>query len=244
MEPEHRNPVPDGWGVDHLSEFLDTADQNRFATFALAPEAYQKLRRIDDLFMAPSLSVWRVADDLSAPASLFHRCHGFYRAACSCAMAGQIAEAFAMCRAMLEAAGYAMHIAKNPGLDVVWINRHEEGGLKAVTNAFKISAVRETIKGFNEAAAERFSRLYQEAIDMGAHPNERSISPSLEITEVEDEHIIRSLLLNPGGLSQEYAMINVARSGAVSLELLIELFRNRFDELGGAKLFEEACRGL
>jgi hypothetical protein len=244
MEPEHRNPVPEGWGGDHLSEFLDTADQNRFATFALAPEAYQKLRRIDDLFMAPSLSVWRVADELLAPAALFHRCHGFYRTACSCAMAGQIAEAFAMCRAMLEAAAYAIHIAKSPGLDVVWMNRHEEGGLNAVRNAFKISAVRETIEGFNKATAERYSRLYQEAIDMGAHPNERSISPSLQITEVEDEHVIRSLLLNPGSLSQDYATINVARSGAVSLELLIEIFRKRFDEFDGPKLFVEACRGL
>jgi hypothetical protein len=244
MEPDHRNPVPPGWGDDHLSGFLDTAEQNRFATFVLAREAYKKLQQIDDLLMAPSLSVWRVADELSAPASLFHRCHGFYRAACSCAMAGQIAETFAMCRAVLEAAGYAMHMARNPGLDTIWINRHEEHGLSAVRNAFKISAVQQTIDAFDKATAVRFARLYQEAIDMGAHPNERSVSSSLFIKKLESEHVVRNLLLNPGGISQEHAMIHVARSGAVSLELLMEIFRSRFEELDGEQRFREACKDL
>jgi len=43
--------IPDGWGEDKLSAFLDLAWHNVFASFNQAPEHYAKLLRIDSAFL-------------------------------------------------------------------------------------------------------------------------------------------------------------------------------------------------
>ena len=142
---DRTKPMPEGWGGDHLTEFLETAEHNRFATFVRMADDYAKLNQVDALFMKPSLSRWRVRDEEMFRAGLFHRAHGFYRTACGAAMAGQIAETFTMCRAVLEAAAYALHMAKTPGLDAVWRDRHENGGMQAVKKGFALKAIRKSI---------------------------------------------------------------------------------------------------
>ena len=241
---DRTKPLPEGWGGDHLTEFLETAEHNRFATFVRMADGYAKLNQVDALFMKPSLSRWRVRDEEMFRAGLFHRAHGFYRTACGAVMAGQIAEAFSMCRAVLEAAAYALHMAKTPGLDAVWRDRHENGGMQAVKKGFALKAIRKSIASLDVRTDERFARLYQEAIDMGAHPNARSVFASLEISETQGEYNIRSLLLNPAGNSQKYAMKAVAQAGACAIEMFLEVFPERSVELDLQQDFKIASQGL
>ena len=79
---------------------------------------------------------------------------------------------------------------------------------------------------------------------MGAHPNARSVFASLEISETQGEYNIRSLLLNPAGNSQKYAMKAVAQAGAFAIEMFLEVFPERSVELDLQQDFRIASQGL
>jgi hypothetical protein len=154
--------TPSGWGQDDLSAFLEAARANQFATFARKPERYRRLAAIDELFVRVAKQ-WTNPKDAIA-ALLFLRCHSAFRAACGLAISGQIVEATAMHRACLETAAYALHINRNPGLGLVWLDRHQdEASLKRVRKDFKVERVRATIATCNRHAAGRFDKLYQRA---------------------------------------------------------------------------------
>jgi hypothetical protein len=93
-------PSPPGWGKDTLSEFLELAQRNRFATFANKPEWYRRLSILDDCFMRVSKG-WINPPDLVTPL-LFQRCYSAFRAAAGLAMAGQVTDLYAQIRTCLE----------------------------------------------------------------------------------------------------------------------------------------------
>lgn len=228
-----RGPLqPVAWGKDELSVYLESAHRNRLATFANKQDRYAQLLAIDSCFADVSRE-WR---NPSQPivALLFIRTHGSYRAACEAAMAGAVVEAFIMVRAMLEAAGYAAHIHRNPELEEVWLRRHDTDPdvAKAANNAFKVSDVRTSIERGDRASAKRFHRLYNEAIDFGAHPNERAIIGNMTEAEVPEGTRFEQRLLQDDGLPMDYALITTARAGLCSLDILRLPYDARFMLLG------------
>jgi hypothetical protein len=129
-------PEPPGWGEDELTKFLEHTRQNQRATFANKRDAMAKLVNSDAQFMKFTKVGW-LNPESEVAAMLFLRCIGAYRAACGLAMAGQAADAYVQCRAVLEYAGYAVHVDRNPALARLWLDRHEdEAGMKASKKAF------------------------------------------------------------------------------------------------------------
>jgi hypothetical protein len=235
---------PPGWGDEELSAFIESARQNQYATFLGKRDAMAKLVAIDALFA-------KVTKDWINPPSqiiamLFIRCHGAYRTACSLAMSGQAAECYVQCRSVLEYAAYAVHINRNTSLGDVWLDRHvDEAGLKASKRAFQHVAVVDSVKAANRHAAERFETIYQRTIDFGGHPNERSVTANIKVTEELDRRQMLAILLHGDGVQLDMALKTVAQCGMIALELLETIYGAKFQLLGiKAAMLDLRRRGI
>lgn len=235
--------APPGWGNDSLSAFLETAHHNRMSTFVQKKDWYQRLAGIDACY-ALITKDWQDPEDKIA-ALFFVRALGAFRAACEHALAGQVAEIFPEARTCIEIAGYALHIHKNPALGEIWLKRHDDvASKKASKNQFTPTAVRGTIEKANRKAAEVYADLYQLCIDLGAHPNERSLTRNMRITQSEDGSLHEQVLLHSDGLSLEHGLKTAAQAGVCALEIFQEIFGKRFDRLGVRAELLQLRRGL
>lgn len=234
---------PPGWGHDRLTEFMELAYENRFATFAKKKNWFGLLIQIDACFV-------KIANDWVNPTnvlstSLFYRCHASFRATCEHSVAGQVAETFPQLRSCLEYAGYALHIHQNTGLQETWLRRHEnDDTMKAAKREFAISEIRSTIQTANVHAAKRFDELYQRAIDFGAHPNERAVTSNLEIIDSGDRKEFKHAYLHDDGLPLRHVLKSTAQAGVCALEILQEAFAARFELLGVRAELLELRRGI
>lgn len=235
---------PPGWGQDALSHYLQEAYENRYATFANKRREFKKLIDIDACFVTVAGKDWRNSGNLVS-AMLFLRAHAAFRAACEHSAAGQVGDVFPALRACLEYAIYALHIHRKPAAAEIWLRRHDdEVAAKACKNEFKIASLRNSLVAANKHAAERFDKLYQDAIDFGAHPNERAITGNLTIIESENEKRFEQIYLHGDGLALDHALKNTARVGLCTLEILECVFQARFELLGVRAAMIELRKGL
>lgn len=49
-DPFFTNPPPPGWGKDELSQFIETANRNAWATYVKLPEEAKRLNTVHLLF--------------------------------------------------------------------------------------------------------------------------------------------------------------------------------------------------
>lgn len=224
-------PVPPGWGEDGLTYFIENAHQNRFATFANKPDQYRRLADIDQCFMRISDGWINPQNEITA--LLFIRSHGAFRAVCEHAMAGQIADTFVLIRALIETAGYALHIHRNPCLNEIWLRRHDdEASANKVKNEFTIAKVRESVKASDREGVKIFQMLYDLSIDFGGHPNERAITSSMALEESGANKLVNLILLQGDGLPLDHALKSTAQAGVCALEILGAVFSARYELLG------------
>ena len=116
--------------------------------------------------------------------------------------------------------------------------------MKAVKREFKIKKVRATIAAANQHTARVFDELYQRSIDFGAHPNERSVTGSMSITDVDAGKRFDSVYLHGDGLALDHALRATAQAGVCALEILSEVFPARFELLGVRAEVLELRKGL
>jgi hypothetical protein len=236
------NAPPPGWGDDDLTKFWDAARCNQFGTFVNKP-IYRKLTAIDGLFAMISKDWLNPDDEISA--MLLLRCHSAFRATAGLAAAGQVAECFIMNRAVLEYAAYALHLHRNAEVRMIWLDRHKDAGsMEASRNALSHNKVKKTVEAVNRHAAERFEKLYQWAIDFGAHPNERSVTGNMKIVEGESRREMLAIMQHGDGLELDAALVGTARCGMCALEILQAVFNARFELLGINAAMLEVRRGL
>ena len=222
---------PPGWGTDELSKFIEAAQQNQYATFFRKRDAMAKLVAIDAQFAKVTKGWLNPPSEIVA--MLFIRCHGAYRTACSLAMSGQAAECYVQCRSALEYAAYAVHIDRNPTLGKIWLDRHvDDAGMKASKKAFQHVAVGESVKAANLHAAERFEKVYQRTIDLGGHPNERSVTANMKMTEEPDRREMLAILQHGDGMQLDMALKTTAQCGMIALEMLETIYGPKFELLG------------
>jgi hypothetical protein len=235
--------VPPGWGTDELSKFWDAARSNQFGTFVRKRPIYERLVAIDRAFVEVSKRWTNPQSELAA--MLFLRCHSAYRTAAGHAAAGQAVESYVMDRAMLEFAAYALHIFRKPDLGIVWLNRHQdEASSEAARNAFSHRKVHAAVTATNRHAGERFETLYQRAIDLGGHPNERSVTGSMSMVEEPDRRVMLAIFLHGDGPALDMALKTTAQCGVCSLEILQRIFNALFELLGVNAAILELRKGL
>lgn len=236
------NPPP-GWGTDELTKFLDAARSNQWGTFWNKRSAVGKLIAIDAQFMKASKDWMNPQSEIAA--LLLLRCHAAFRAAAGLAMAGQAAEAYVQCRAMLEYAAYAVHIYRDPPLGTLWLNRHQDPvSMEAQKRAFSHRKVLASVTGANAHAGKRFENLYQLTIDFGGHPNERSVTGNMKMVEAPGKTTMIAIMQHDDGVELDLALKSVARCGMVTLEMLQVVFNSRFEILGINAAMLELRKGL
>ena len=224
-------PVPPGWGTDELTAFIDAARNNQHGTFFRKRPAMQKLVAIDAQFAKVTKNWMNPASEILA--LLFVRCHGAFRTAAGLAMAGQGPETYVQCRAMLEYGGYGVHIHRDPPLGMVWLDRHQSPKqMTAQKTAFSHAKVAASVTAANRDAGKRFEDLYQQTIDFGGHPNERSITGNLKMVEEPDRRVMLAVLLHQDGPELDMALKTVARCGMVALEMWQVIDNAKFELLG------------
>jgi hypothetical protein len=221
---------PPAWRRDELTKFRDGARTNQYGTVA-NKLMYQSLSAIDALFFRMSDGWLNPVDEIGA--MLLLRSHSAFRAAAGLACAGQVAEAFAVNRSMLEFAAYALHLHKNVPERTVWLNRHvDAASMEASRNALSHNKVRKTVEACDRAKGKRFEDLYQIMIDFGGHPNERSVTGNMKMVEEPDRRTMLAIMLHGDGWALDHGLVQTARCGMCSLDILQGVFPARFELLG------------
>ncbi len=133
----------------------------------------------------------------------------------------------------MENAAYAVHVHRDPSLEKIWLNRHTGvEGMRASKRAFQHTSVIDSVIAANRHAGERFQKLYQRTIDLGGHPNERSVTGSMKIEKNDERHLMLAIMLHGDGTALDAALKSVAQCAAVSLEMLQVPLNARFELLG------------
>ncbi|WP_133647956.1 hypothetical protein [Paraburkholderia flava] len=222
--------TPDGWGKDELTTFLDLVRKNHFS-FAERKDGFARFQDIDVCFRKVINDALHHSTEWFAGFFIL-RAHSAFLAACSCASSGQVVEAYALDRVVLEQALYGVFLSRHPDYRVTWLNRHEdEASMKEVKKVFKISDMVEELRALEAKDAEAAEMLYQRTIDFGAHPNERALMQGLKEEDVGKGIRFEVSYLFPDGDALEACRKTTVQAGVCALSMYRPLLRERYDIL-------------
>lgn len=234
---------PPRWGTDALTEYLDTAHANRRATFANLSDEYARLSDIDGAFLKAIGALNNTEDWLSGV--LMMRAHSAFRCGAQQALSTQLPESYACLRLALEDALYGFHLAGNTELQETWLKRHDNSAAKkAVKSEFQIRNLLDAFAKADAAEAARARELYEHAIDYGAHPNERSVTQSLEMDGVDGGVKIKSPYFAGDTAAFRVCLRSAMRVGVCCLSVFRSVYPERFDLIGLSEQLKGLKRGL
>ncbi len=220
-------PIRHGWAKDDLSQFLTLAEQQGWATFVQQRQAFGLLTSVEALLRSAASMLTNTEDIV--PALLLLRTHGAYLASVRLAIGTQCPDAYAVMRVCLENALYAFYIHRTPSALAVWVQRHQSAQhKKAARQEFAHSRLIECLKKEQKRTAQAIEELYERTIDLGAHPNERSISANMKMLQEE----VRLNHLTDDALVIKMALKTACDVGIASVALFRNVFRERFDLSG------------
>ncbi|ASL42749.1 hypothetical protein bAD24_I04610 [Burkholderia sp. AD24] len=222
--------TPDGWGKDELTAFFDVVRTNHFS-FAERRNGFARFQDIDAGFRKVINEALHHSKEWFTGFFVL-RAHSAFLAACSCASAGQVVEAYALNRVVLEQALYGLFLSRHPEWRETWLNRHQDdASMKEVKRVFKISDMVRELRGLDENDAEVAERLYQRAIDFGAHPNERALMQGIEEQAAGTDVRFEVSYLFPDGDALEACRKTTTQTGVCALSMWRPLMRERYDIL-------------
>ncbi|NYH21720.1 hypothetical protein [Paraburkholderia bryophila] len=236
--------APKGWDSNKIASFFDRARGNQFATFANEPGIFARYSDIDEGFRLVQENVLhRSAHWFSGFFIL--RSHSAFLGACQLVSGGQVVEAYALNRVVIEQALYGIFLAQRPELREVWLNRHDSRAAKAaVRTQFRISAMLDVLRNLDQTEADVAEQLYERTIDHGAHPNERALMQGMaHVEDGGDLHFEMSYLF-PEGAVLDACRKTTAQCGVCALAMYRPLFRERYDILDITGLLDHLKRDL
>jgi hypothetical protein len=190
------NPVPPPWERDPLSTYFSEAEHNTRASAVNFPEVYAVQRQAHVLLLRVAEAFEHdtgAVHHLGVPRILLIRSHSAILAAMRLAMSGQAFEAQTVLRVAIEHAWYALHITRDsapPARARVWWNRGDNPqATEACRNEFSVGNVRRTHEGLDRDTAAAMQRLYDDAINLGGHPNQGGVALTLRIGERDQETV-------------------------------------------------------
>ena len=236
-------PPPKGWGEDPVSNFIETAYKNIWATFAVPNGKFRYFVKLDHLFRE-AISLLENSPKWFEGIFLL-RTHSNYLGSLRLVFSGQVVETYMLLRGCLENALYSFHISKDFALQEVWLNRHEdEESNRIMKNSFKFKPILDAYEAADQKNGSIARQLYDWTIDMGAHPNPQGILTNLNLKDGEKVRQIDLNYLNIPSLPWETAMKNTARVGICSLFIFQSIYKERFELTGLDKKIEGASKGL
>src|SRR5258708_4204579 len=168
---------PPDWGADSLSaRYFKNAEYNDRATAANYPDVFAFLKRIHAGFERIEAAIENDGGAVRiVPRFLLVRTHSTFLGASRLAMSGQISEAQALNRTVIEQAWYALHIAKDPAgwpRAEIWLRRNESDAAEnACKTEFTVAKVRHTHDSLDSDTAQSLHSLYKQTVNFGAQPN-------------------------------------------------------------------------
>jgi hypothetical protein len=167
---------------------------------------------------------------------------------------GQIPETYALLRSTLEWALYAGHVHGNDERAEVWLRRHDgeapdgtatpesEAARRRVRNEFTVAGLLAELEQRSPSVHARAKELYEQAIDFGAHPNERALTSSMR---PEDGGTWQLDYFTPeNSLPLQLAIKRICQVGVCCLEIFQLLWPERVRLLGLDRVLPELQRGL
>lgn len=201
------------WGDDPLSAFMSEAERNVRACSLNWPDIFEVQQRAHALLVRVGevLEHGSGESHLFFPRMLVLRSHSAILAAMRLAMSGQAVEAQAVLRVAIEGVWYALHIATDPAPPTranIWRRRGtSREATRECKNEFKVENVRRTHEGLDAPTAAGMQRLYEDAIEFGAHPNQVGVGGSARIDRSGSEiDVIQVGVLTPGTLATAMAL--------------------------------------
>jgi len=233
--------VPNDWGKDSLTEFIDAANQNTYSISVHYKNWFNTFRRIDSLFLKFTQNSINLPN-FYEPFFLI-RAHSSYRAAIRLATSGQISEAFSLLRGCLEYALYGFYFSKHPAEIQTWINRDEnEAGKKKARKNLATGTMIYHLTQNDKFIGEIVRHLYEITIDVGAHPNRKTITLAMQRTDTEDSVIYHQAQLNTENLQMVFCLKSTVQVGICLLKIFRLVFPERFDILGISDEVEKISR--
>ncbi len=222
---------PSGWGDPPLTKFLDLARQNQYANYQKLTTQWTKLEEVEKL-MTDVIEQLHTEDPL--PTTLFLlRTHGTFLGSLRMVLSCQVVETYPLLRMMLESALYALYISTHEDSWDLWLRRHESDDYKKeVRKRFRITNLIEEVRKHSNQVHKNASELYERTIDMGAHPNERSITTTLRTETRPETYYVHLNYLVKDGVPLRYCMTTTAEVGLCALNIFRLIHRAKFDLLG------------
>ena len=222
--------LPPGWGNDALSKFLHDANHNTLSAFVNLHPEFDRLSKINAIFC--TLSEAEISINELPFRLLLGRSHASYLTACKLCLSGLLPESYMVLRGCLEAALYGCHIDSNEGRFEVWINRHAgDEERRSSRTIFSTANVMRSLRVIHEGTHNIAQTLYEELIDFGGHPNERSVTSQIQRGQLESP-TFRHVYLMPGNTTQYRACLKtVAQVGICALDIFRYTDPNRFETL-------------
>ena len=228
---------PDHWSEDSLTEYLQAYRSNQFATFANKGQSMKDLIQIDALFQRLQGAV---NPRPLYPMNFMLRAHSAYRAGVGAIMGGQLYESKAVLRLCLEHAAYGFYIGSNSDRMKRWLCRGDsDANRNAVRKEFQISKIKAEIRNHAPKLSRHFDYLYNQLIDLGAHPNEQGYSLNSTIIKIDGDSHIKTIYLQEDGAPLDFSIKIAAQVGLWSLFIMQLLYPERYELLGIREKLEE-----
>jgi hypothetical protein len=222
------------WPDGGLAKVLAAAEFNIRGAFCNMPDVYNALEEMH-LTSAETLKALEKdnRDEFLMPRILFARIHSASIAAVRLIAAGQVPEVWPLIRTMIEQAWYAIYIGldPNPGQRAeIWFRRNDDDSAKAKCRTeFTIGKVRDAHEKVDAPTAKELHRLYESAIDLGAHPNQLGVMLGLgKTTKTRDSHTYDVGVMDPNPFMVAFAASVLIAVSIGTLKVFQSMFPERF----------------
>ena len=146
-------------------------------------------------------------------------------------------------RGFLESAIYAHYISLNSALDDVWLDRGtSEQAREAARKAFTASRAMAGLKRQHPDLHSDFFKLYNRAIELGAHPNVGSVLTFLDVDVAKNRVSLQALA--DDSLARRLCLTTLLHGSLVALAVLAHAFPERAEKAAFSRAFKSAHRSF
>lgn len=218
-----------GWCKDRLTITIEDAFCNIGVSFLNLKPYFELLIKAHEIFMDVNKSLsFKTLEEMIA-ISLFGRTNGCFIGAIRLASSGQITETWILLRACLENSLYAFYMAENPALVKIWTDRHEsEGHKKKCKKAFTVKKLFTALNKKSHGIATETKSLYEQTIDWGAHPNERSLFINLE--NKREDSGFNFNVLNPDEIFLKSSLCSILLTVSTVFKIFTLVYPDSFEQ--------------
>jgi hypothetical protein len=217
-----------GPGGDDLYSVMEDMTANWRRSYEREREIFQLYGEIHALYgTAEAISCSRKKERL-LPRFLV-RSHACFCGAFCLATGGLVPECFMLVRGCIENALYAHLISRCPELGDIWLHRHDGDAQRKHCKAeFTIGKAMGALGTAQPDLAVAVKGLYEQSIDLGAHPNPRGHMG----TSSEDDWGSYTYLLHPSPRPLVEPVVRLPHeAGAQSLRVFGQVYGDRFQAI-------------